>query len=88
MECLAIKEAIKYWLYWLIECPFIMFSDHKPLQNLRVSSVRTDEELDDMTNFLVQSDFNIKYKPGKENEEADCLSCNPVMEVKVKVNVQ
>lgn len=79
LECLAIKEAIKYWQYWLIGKTFTVFSDHKPLENLNIKS-RTDEELGDLTYYLSQYDFKIKYSPGKINLEADCLSRNPVLE--------
>lgn len=79
LECLAIKEAIKYWQYWLMGKSFTVFSDHKPLENLNIQS-RTDEELGDLTYYLSQYDFTIKYSPGKDNLEADCLSRNPVLE--------
>lgn len=79
LECLAIKEAIKYWQYWLMGKQFTIFSDHKPLENLNIK-FRTDEELGDLTYSLSQYDFTIKYSPGKDNLEADCLSRNPVLE--------
>lgn len=79
LECLAVKEAIKHWQYWLMGQRFTVYSDHKPLENLRVS-VRPDEELGDMVMYLSQFDFDIVYTPGPENVEADCLSRNPVHE--------
>ena len=79
LECLAIKEAVKYWQYWLIGKSFTIYSDHKPLENMNLKS-RTDEELGDLSYYLSQYDFIIKYAPGKNNLEADCLSRNPVLE--------
>ncbi|EFN62039.1 Retrotransposable element Tf2 155 kDa protein type 1, partial [Camponotus floridanus] len=77
-ECLAIQEAIKYWQFWLIGKKFIVYTDHKPLENLNLKA-RTDEELGAIAYYLSQYNFSIKYSPGKENGEADCLSRNPVL---------
>lgn len=78
VECLAIKEALKYWKYWLLGRHFTIFTDHKPLENFNVK-VRPDEELGDMTTFFSDFDFDLIYRPGVENQEADCLSRNPVL---------
>lgn len=83
LECLAIKEAIKYWQHWLIGKYFEIYSDHKPLANMNIRA-RTDEELGDLTHYLSQYDFKIIYIPGKENTEADCLSRNPVLESNIE----
>jgi len=79
VECIAIREAVRYWQYWLMGRRFTVFSDHKPLENLRIKA-RTDEELGDLLNNLLQYDFEVIYKPGSSNIEADCLSRNPVLE--------
>lgn len=85
LECLAVKEALKYWQYWLLGNHFTVFSDHTPLEHLRIST-RTDEELGDMMQYLSQFDFDIIYKPGPENREADCLLRNPVLDSSCAVN--
>jgi len=79
LECLAIKESLKFWQQWLIGNSFIVYTDYKPLKNLNIKN-RTDEELDDMTHYLSQYNFKIIYNLGKENTEADYLSRNPVYE--------
>lgn len=41
---------------------------------------RPDEELGDLAQELLQFDFEVVYRPGESNFEADCLSRNPVSE--------
>lgn len=79
IELLAVLEAIKYWRFWLIGRKFKVVTDHKPLANMNLRA-RTDEELGDISNYLLQYDFQIEYRPGENNGEADCLSRNPVLD--------
>lgn len=80
LECLAIKESIKFWQHWLIGNYFIVYTDHKPLEKLNIRN-RPDDELGDMSHYLSQYNCEIKYFPGKNNTEADCLSRNPVLDI-------
>lgn len=79
LECLAIKESLRYWHYWLINMNFEVHTDHKPLENLNIHS-QTDEEFRHMMFYLSQYNFKVKYVPGNFNSEADCLSRNPVLD--------
>lgn len=79
LECKAIKDAIKFWQYYLIGRSFTVCSDHKPLENLKTKA-RSDEILGDLILYLSQFNFTIIYKKGKENILADLLSRNPVLE--------
>lgn len=79
IESIAIREAVRYWRFWLIGRHFKVITDHKPLQNLNLKA-RPDEELGDLASELLQFDFEILYRPGSENCEADCLSRNPVLD--------
>ncbi|KAG6464552.1 hypothetical protein O3G_MSEX014589 [Manduca sexta] len=58
LECLAIKDCVKYWQYLLIGKKFTVFSDHKPLENMNIKS-RTDEELGDLKYHNMISKLNI-----------------------------
>lgn len=79
IESIAIREAVRYWRFWLIGRHFKIITDHKPLQNLNLKA-RPDEELGDLASELLQFDFEVLYRPGSENSEADCLSRNPVLD--------
>ena len=78
LECLAIVEAIDYWHHYLYGKKFIIYSDHNSLRWLK-SVKKPNSRLFNWSLKLSQYDFNIKYIPGKNNPESDCLSLNPVL---------
>ena len=79
IEAIAVKEAVQFWQYWLIGRKFEVITDHKPLADMNLRA-RPDEELGDIATYLLQYDFTIRYRAGRENGEADALSRNPVLE--------
>ena len=79
LECLAIKEALMYWRYQLLNLQFLIITDHKPLEKMQINT-KFDEELRELLLQISQFQFKVKYQPGKVNLEADCLSRNPVLD--------
>ena len=78
LESLAIKEAIQYWQYYLMDKKFIIYTDHKPLEHFNIKNCQ-DPELREILNYISQYNLEIIYNPGKNNLEADWLSRNPVL---------
>ena len=52
---------------------FTLFTDHKPLETLSTMHTKT---LNRLQQQLLEFDFDIQYKEGKENRVADMLSNN------------
>ena len=77
-ECLAIYKAIRFWHYYLHNTKFTVFSDHKPLENLRIQAA-PDTPLGDLANKLAQYNFVVRHLAGPLNFEADSLSRNPIL---------
>lgn len=76
-ECLAIVEAVDYWHYYLVGRKFVIETDHQPLKWL-MKQKQPRTRLFNWAMRLNQYNFSINYIPGRENEEADFLSRNPV----------
>ena len=76
-ECLAIVWACKHFRPYLLGKPFQIWTDHKGLTwifNVKDPSSR----LLRWRLLLEEYEFEIKYKPGKQNTNADSLSRYPV----------
>lgn len=79
IELLAIKKAIDYWHYYLYGTEFVVITDHKPLECMKIKC-KPDTKIGQMIMYLDQYNFKILYKEGKLNIEADELSRLPVLD--------
>ena len=76
LELYAIVDAMKHFRTYLLDKPFTVLSDHKPLIHLKHQkdiNMRQLRYLDTMAMYQ----FDIQYLPGKDNLFADWLSRPP-----------
>uniref|UniRef100_A0A6A7FN12 RNA-directed DNA polymerase n=1 Tax=Hirondellea gigas TaxID=1518452 RepID=A0A6A7FN12_9CRUS len=72
-ELTAIRWGIHTFRPFIYGVQFVLFTDHKPLiylQNWAPHNSRLRRTLDEISEY----DFEIKYRPGAENQAADFLS--------------
>lgn len=75
-ECLAIVYLVSHFRHYLYGRPFTVITDHKPL--VWLDSIKDpSSRLWKWKLKLSEYEFNINYKPGKINNNADALSRNP-----------
>lgn len=72
-ELFAITEAVKKWRQYFLGRKFRIYTDHASLKHLLSQVVQTPEKYKWATK-LIGFDFEIFYKPGKDNKVADALS--------------
>lgn len=72
-ELYALTEAIKKWRRYQLGSTFKLYTDHKSLKCLLTQTIQTPEQQKWLTK-LVGYNYEIVYKPGKENVVADALS--------------
>ena len=79
LECLCIVQALEYWHHYLYGTYFKVFSDHNALRWIK-NFAKPKTRLFNWSMILNQYNFDLYYLAGKANQEADCLSRNPVLE--------
>ena len=80
LELLSLKwAATDKFKEYLMRGKFTVFTDHNPLVHLKTATLRVVEQrwIGQLANFQ----FDIKYRPGKNNDNADALSRLPQPEV-------
>ena len=73
LEALAIVRAVKHFAHWLWGKRFMVVMDHSPLKHLLFSNTLL-RRIQNWALQLQDFDFEIKYRPGKENVEPDAVS--------------
>ncbi|XP_076904819.1 uncharacterized protein LOC143560396 [Bidens hawaiensis] len=72
-ELYAITEAVKKWRQYLLGRKFRIFTDHHSLRHLLTQTINTPDQ-QKWISKLLGFDFELHFKPGKENKVADALS--------------
>lgn len=72
--------AVNKWPQYLTVKPFVIKTDQKALKFLLEQKLHTGNQLKWIIK-LMQYDFEIEYKKGKENKAADALSRLPLVEL-------
>ena len=73
LEGLALFKAIFFFAHYLWGKKFTVVTDHQALVSL-LKSNRLNKRLFGWMLKLLDFDFEVVYRPGKENADADCLS--------------
>ncbi|GJY72554.1 ty3-gypsy retrotransposon protein [Tanacetum coccineum] len=72
-EFYAITEAVKKWRQYLLGRRFCIYTDHHSLKHILTQTIQTPEQQKWVTK-LMRYNFEVLYKPGRENTVADALS--------------
>ena len=72
-ELSAIRWGIRAFRAFLFAVPFVLYTDHKPLLFMHNMAKENSRVMRTM-NELAEYDFEIRYRPGKDNQAADTMS--------------
>ena len=84
LECLAVVAAVRHFETYLAGREFELVTDHHALQGLRTSR-NHNRHLTRWSLFLQDFRFEVVYKPGPQNSNADGLSRQCWVEEPVKM---
>ena len=73
IECLVIVDTIRHFEAYLVGRKFILDKDHQALEYLATKK-SPNKRLTRWSLFLQEFNFELKYRPGSRNSNADGLS--------------
>ena len=80
-KLLAMKYAlVKFRVHLLGSKPFVVYTDHASLRTA-TQSPHLSQRMARWLSFFAEYNFEVKYKPGKQNALADALSRRPDYEL-------
>src|SRR3984893_16017438 len=83
-QLLSIIDALREWRHYLLGNKFVIITDHRSLQYLSTQDKLSARQTR-WSEFLQQFDYEIRYRPGKNNTSADGLSRRPDYQVSIMV---
>ena len=80
LEAAGIVFGMEHFSYHLYDTPFLLLTDHKPLEGFEKMKLKKTQHRTLMRLIAAMNNytFTSQYKPGKENVVADALSRAPV----------
>ncbi|CAM8994324.1 unnamed protein product [Rhodiola kirilowii] len=75
-ELCALVAAVHKWRQYLLGGRFVIETDHQPLRTILTQTIHTPEQQKWIAK-LMGFDFEVKYRPGRNNGPADALSRVP-----------
>ncbi|CAM8991067.1 unnamed protein product [Rhodiola kirilowii] len=75
-ELCALVAAVHKWRQYLLGGRFVIETDHQPLRTILTQTIHTPEQQKWIAK-LMGFDFEVKYRPGRNNGSADALSRVP-----------
>ena len=73
LEALAVVMTVRHFAHYLWGRRFKILTDHRALESLMTSRV-LNRRLQNWALQLQDFNFQIEYRPGEQNLDADCLS--------------
>jgi hypothetical protein len=77
-ELLAVKDGVMHYRMFLQERPFTIYTDHQPLIALLKKSIIEDSRTQRWIWTIQEYSFELKYRKGPDNANADGLSRLPI----------